>query len=146
MPLPTAVAFCSCSCSIAFSTSSRLRVGGCTSAALPAKATTPTRVLLGVSLMKARAAACAAARRVGLTSSARMLPETSMARITVSCCEGSVTTAAGRASASSMTMKAASSSAGGRWRRKLERLPSAVLTSARLEYASAFFLRRRIAM
>ena len=36
-----------------------------------------------VSLMKARAAACAAARRVGFTSSARMLPETSIARITV---------------------------------------------------------------
>src|SRR5438309_1817917 len=97
MPLPTAVACCSWSCSIALSTSSRLRVGGCTSAALPAKATMPMRVVPGMSLRKARAAACAAASRVGFTSSARMLPETSIARITVSCCEGNVTTAAGRA-------------------------------------------------
>ena len=36
---------------------------------------------------------------VGFTSSARMLPDTSMARITVSCCEGSVMVALGRAMA-----------------------------------------------
>ncbi len=103
------------------------------SAALPAKATTPMRVLEGVSLMKARAAACAAARRVGLTSSARMLPETSSARITVSCCVGSDTVAAGRASASSMRVSAASSSAGGTCRRRPTRLPSASLISAKFE-------------
>ena len=77
------------------------------------------RVVLGVSLMNARAAACAAASRVGFTSSARMLPETSIARITVSCCEGSVTSAAGRASATIISASAARKSAGGTCRRML---------------------------
>ena len=43
--------------------------------------------------------------RFGLTSVARMLPETSIARMTVSCCDGSVTTAAGRAIATSISVK-----------------------------------------
>ena len=143
MPLPIAVAFCSCSWSIALSTSSRLRVGGCIRAALPAKLTTPMRVVDGVSLMNARAAVWAAARRVGFTSSARMLPETSMARITVSCCDGSVIVVAGRASATSIRVSAPRSMSGGTWRRKLTRLPSASRTSAKFEKASAVFLRRR---
>jgi hypothetical protein len=77
------------------------------------------RVVRGVSLTKARAAACAAARRVGLTSSARMLPETSIARMTMSCCEGRLITVAGRATASSMPTMASRKSSGGTWRRRL---------------------------
>jgi hypothetical protein len=42
------------------------------------------------------AASWAATRRVGCTSAARMLPETSIARTIVSWAEGSVISAAGR--------------------------------------------------
>ena len=55
------------------------------------------RTLEGWSATKAFAAACAAAIRLGCTSVARMLPETSMARMMVWCWDGKVTTAAGRA-------------------------------------------------
>ena len=99
MPLPIAVARCSWKRSMAAIRSSRFCVGGCTSAAVPAKDTMPIRVVIGWSAMNALAAFCAATSRLGSTSVARMLPETSMARITVSCCEGSVTTAVGRATA-----------------------------------------------
>jgi hypothetical protein len=75
------------------SRSSRLRVGGCTSAAVAENSTTPMRVAAGCSAMNDFAAACAAARRLGCTSSARMLPETSIARTTVSWFEGRVITA-----------------------------------------------------
>ena len=71
----------------------------------------------GWSSMNALAAACAAAMRLGLTSAARMLPDTSIARIIVSCCDGSVTTAAGRAIASIISVSASRNSTGGTWRR-----------------------------
>ena len=97
MPLPTAVPRCSLKRSIAARMSSRLCVGDCTTDAgggerHDADARGPR--LLGDE--RARAS-CAATMRLGLTSVARMLPETSIARITVSCCDGSVTTAVGRA-------------------------------------------------
>ena len=118
MPLPMAVPRCSWKRSIAAKTSSRLCVGGCTTAAVPANDTTPTRTLRGSSAMKALAASCEATRRFGWTSAARMLPDTSIASTMVSCCEGSVITAVGRAVASSSAASASSNSAGGTWRRQ----------------------------
>ena len=106
MPLPTAVPRCSWNRSIAARMSSRLCVGDCTTDAVAANDTTPMRVDFGCSATNARAASCAAAMRLGLTSVARMLPETSIARITVSCCDGSVTMAAGRAIATSISASA----------------------------------------
>ena len=97
--------------------SSRLCVGDWTTDAVAANETTPMRVVFGCSATNARAASCAAAMRLGLTSVARMLPDTSIAMITVSCCDGSVTTAAGRAIARIIKVSATRNSAGGRCRR-----------------------------
>jgi hypothetical protein len=70
--------------------------------------------------------------RDGSTSVARMLPETSIARMTVSWCAGSVITALGRAIAVSIAASAANRIAGGRWRRHHRPLPIASFTSSRL--------------
>ena len=118
IPLPMAVPRCSWNRSIAARMSSRLCVGDCTTDAVAANDTTPMRVVFGWSATNARAASCAATMRLGLTSVARMLPETSIARITVSCCDGSVTTAAGRAIATSISARAPRNSSGGTCRRK----------------------------
>ena len=92
----------------------------------------PTRTLSGWSAMKALAAFCAATRRFGSTSLARMLPETSIARITVSCEDGSVITALGRAIAMMSSTSAVAIRNGGTCRRQLApRMAS--LTSARFE-------------
>ena len=131
MPLPIAVARCSWKRSIAAIRSSRLCVGGCTSAAVPANETMPMRVNGGWSAMKAFAASCAATSRFGCTSVARMLPDTSIASTTVLCCEGSVTTAVGRATASSMHVSARRNSTGGTWRRQPGPRPIASRTSGR---------------
>jgi hypothetical protein len=112
--------------------SSRLCVGDCTTDAVAANETTPIRVDLGCSATKARAASCAAAMRLGFTSVARMLPETSIDRITVSCCDGSVTTAAGRAMARIISVKAARNMSGGTWRRRRWLAPSASFITERL--------------
>jgi hypothetical protein len=109
-----------------------LWVGGCTTEAVPANATTPTRTSRGSSVMNCLAAFWEACRRFGCTSAARMLPETSIARMMVCCCVGRVTTAVGRELATPSTASATSSSAGGTWRRQPVVLPSASFTSARL--------------
>ena len=132
MALPIAVARCIWNLSMAATRSSRLSVGGCTTCAVPANETMPTRTWRGSSARKALAAACDATRRLGLTSVARMLPDTSIARMMVSCCEGSVTTAIGRDAASSIAARASRNSAGGTWRRNPGPLPIASLTSDRL--------------
>ena len=113
MPLPIAVPRCSWKRSIAPRMSSRLCVGVCTTDAVAANDTTPIRVVFGWSATNARAASCAATSRVGLTSVARMLPDTSIARITVSCADGSVTMASGRAIATSISASAARNRSGG---------------------------------
>ena len=112
--------------------SSRFCVGGCTSDAVPAKATMPMRVERGCSLMKVLAAFCAAVMRSGSTSFARMLPETSSDRMMISCWEGSLTTAAGRATAAIMIASATRNSSGGTWRRKRCPAPMASFTIVRL--------------
>ena len=132
MPLPIAVPRWSWNLSIATVRSSRLRVGGCTTAAVPAKATTPTRTVRGKSARNALAAFCEATSRLGSTSVARMLPDTSMASMMVSFCDGRVTTAKGRAAASSMAASDIKNSSGGICRRTLCPLPMASRTMDRL--------------
>ena len=78
------------------------------------------------------AATCAAASRFGSTSVARMLPETSIASTTVSCCEGSVTTAAGRAIATIIAIRASRNRMGGMCRRSVCAGPSASRIIVRL--------------
>ena len=73
----------------------------------------PTLTLRGNCVRKAFAAFWDATNRLGLTSVARMLPDTSMARMMVSCCEGRVITANGREAASSMAAIAIRKSRGG---------------------------------
>jgi hypothetical protein len=103
----------------------------------------PTLTLRGSSVRKAFAAFCAATRRLGLTSVARMLPETSMARMMVSWVIGRLTTANGRDAANSMAVMASRNNTGGMWRRMLWLVPRASLTMDRLAYRKAsFFLRR----
>jgi len=63
--------------------------------------------------------------RVGETSAARMLPEASMARITVSYWYGSVTTAAGLEMAISIEISARRKINGGIWRRSRRDAPIA---------------------
>jgi len=143
--LPVAVARWSWKRSIAATMSSRLVVGACTSAAVPANEMTPTRTSRGSAPTKLLAASCEATRRLGFTSSARMLPETSIARMIVRSASGSVRTAVGRALASSKSAIVASSSAGGTWRRQPAPLPIASRASAMLGSRTALRRRRRIA-
>ncbi len=131
MPLPIAVPRCSWKRSIAAMMSSLFCVGGCTSAAVPANETTPMRALRGCSLTNALAATCDAVRRFGSTSAARMLPDTSIARMIVSCCDGSVITAVGRATATNSAVSASRNSTGGTCLRQPGPRPSASLTSDR---------------
>ena len=132
MPLPIAVPRCNWKRSIAATTSARLCVGGCTTAAVPANDTMPTRTERGRSATKALAASCAATRRFGCTSAARMLPDTSIARMMVSCWLGSLMIATGRAVAISIAAIASSISSGGRWRRQPGPRPAACLINDRL--------------
>ena len=143
MPLPMAVPRCNWNLSMAVTRSSRLRVGGCTTEAVPAKATIPTLMLRGSSAKNALAASCDATSRLGLTSVARMLPDTSMASMMVCWSEGNVTTANGRDEATSMAASENKKSTGGIWRRTLWPLPMASRTMDRLAYCRAFFFLRR---
>ena len=70
--------------------------------------------------------------RLGFTSVARMLPETSIDRMIVSCCDGSVTTAAGRAIAMIMSVNAARNRTGGMCLRIRWPAPSASFITERL--------------
>ena len=124
--LPIAVPRWSWKRSIAASTSSRLAVGYWTIEAAAANDTTPIRVLRGTAATKARAASWAATIRLGFTSVARMLPETSTARMMASFCVGTRITAAGRATASTIATSASRNRSGGRRRR--QRAPPATGT------------------
>ena len=68
----------------------RFAVGACTISAWPAKATSPIATPRGCASMNALAAACAAPRRVGATSVAAMLSDTSIASTTVPRSAGAV--------------------------------------------------------
>jgi hypothetical protein len=131
--LPVAVPRWRSKRSIASSSFSLSSVGGCTSAALPPNATMPMRAFGGRSSTNDFAAICAAVMRFGSTSVAPMLSDTSMARMIVCCCDGSVTRAVGRASAVIIATSDTSRMAGGRWRRTRSPGPIAALTRSRLE-------------
>jgi hypothetical protein len=90
---------------MAWMTRSRWSVGACTKAAAPATLTTPNLTCAGCSNTKLLAAAWAASMRLGWTSPARMLPELSMASITVSMRLGNNMMACGLAIASSKPAK-----------------------------------------
>ena len=105
---------------------------GLTIAAVPANETMPTRTSFGSSAMNDFAALCAALMRLGATSVARMLRETSIAKTIVCCCDGRVKTALGRAIATIATTSASRNSSGGTWRRIRWPGPIASLTSIRL--------------
>ncbi len=128
MALPVAVARCSWNRSIAVTRSSRFTVGSCATCADPANATMPTFTWRGSSARNDLAAFCAATRRLGCTSVARMLPDTSMARMMVCWFEGRVTTATGRAAASSMAARASRNRNGGICRRIVWPAPMASFT------------------
>ena len=88
-------------------------VGACTRKAPPEKATMPIFTARGRSLTNSLAATCAAVMRVGLTSSARMLPDTSIAMMSVPRWLAKVMVAAGLASATISTAIARKKSVGG---------------------------------
>ena len=117
---------------MAASRSSRFSVGVCTTDAVPAKVTMPMRTLRGSSSMKDLTAACAAVIRLGATSPACMLRETSIARISVMYSDGRVTVALGRAIARIAVTIASRNRKGGRWRRNAWPGPMASRTSIRL--------------
>ena len=113
-------------------TASLSSVGARTIEALSENDTTPMRAEALCLSTKVIAAAFAASMRFGRTSSACMLPETSIARITVPSSLGRVTTDCGRASAVSMAATARMKSAGGMCRFMPGPRPSASRTSVRL--------------
>ena len=92
-------------------------------------ATTPMRIELGCRSTKAVAASFAASMRDGSRSSARMLFETSNARMTVPSRCGSPKLIVGRASEKQMRPTAAANSAKGTCRRQRTRRSGAVATS-----------------
>ncbi len=84
--------------SIAATSSARSAVGVCVEKPVSLKTTVPMRTELGWPSMNASAAVLAASIRVGATSVAAMLPETSNARMTVPSRRGTPMTLCGRAS------------------------------------------------
>ncbi len=107
---------------IAASTSSLTLLGLSTVTALSPNATTPILIELGCFSTKARAATLAASIRVGLRSLARMLFETSKARITVPSRSGTGRLTVGRARPNTTSAIPAAKSANGMWRRRRRRL------------------------
>ena len=79
--------------------------------------TSPIFTLFGTFSANASIACCAAPRRVGFTSEARIEPETSTSRTTVACFDVTETVARGRASAAVAAASASRNSASGTQRR-----------------------------
>jgi len=98
-----------------------LSVGDWTTDALPAIETIPIRVCRCRFSTNARAADCAASSRFGLTSVARMLPDVSIARMTLLCIDGSDTSACGRETATISAHRPTRNSNGGTCRRNRAR-------------------------
>ncbi len=130
--LPIAVWTCSCRRSIAATSSSRSRVGCCTTTACAANATMPMRTSDGCSCTNAFAASRAAAIRLGATSVARIDSDVSIARTIVRCSDGSVTVARGRATATMRMTSPSRNSSGGTCRRIRREPAAASRSSARL--------------
>ena len=85
--------------STAWRTRSWSVVGGAATCGSPANATSPTRTLEGTLSRNFSTAACAAPSREGLTSVARIEPETSMTSTTAALSEGTSVFSCGRARA-----------------------------------------------
>jgi hypothetical protein len=143
MPWPSAVPPPTPRRLIAAITSAFTFVGLRTVTALSPKATTPIRIELGCRSAKAIAAAFAAPNRVGSRSLARMLFETSKARITVPSRCGRARLTVGRASAKQTRASAAANSVNGTWRRQPARCPAATGTSPSEASRAARFARAR---
>ena len=128
---------------IASSRTSWSLVGGWTTSAKPLNATIPIWVVDPWRRTNALAACSAASSRVGSMSVEHMLPETSIARITVVLLAGTLTIATGRARATTSPPRATTNRANGRWRRRRDERGSASRTRARLEYRAPDGRRRR---
>ena len=113
------------------------------SSANPANATMPMSVPGSCRSMNAAAASSAAASRLGGMSVEHMLRDTSMTIRIVVWLVGTLTTAAGRASATTIAARDAANIANGRWRRTREVPGRAAATSDRLENRTAAQRRRR---
>ena len=111
---------------MAASTSALVVVGGWVTNPPSLKATTPISTESGWRSTKARAAVLAASIRVGSRSSARMLFDTSKARITVPSRRGSPTLTSGRPKATTKSTRAPRNSANGTWRSRLARRAAGV--------------------
>ena len=133
IPLPTAVRRPVVSDRIADTSAFWSVVGGWITAANPLNATIPIWVSAFWFVTKAIAASSAASIRVGSMSVEHMLPDTSIARITVVWFVGTLRTTEGRARASTRTPTAEASRANGRCRRNRARPGAASRTRARLE-------------
>jgi hypothetical protein len=105
-------------------------VGGTSTAAVPAKATSPTRGPPACDLMKSAAACSAAVMRLGCTSVEHMDPETSRASMIVVDVDATGTDACGRAAPIPRMARPPISSAAGMRRRQLARPATAARTSA----------------
>ncbi len=119
MPWPSDVPFCGERRSIDDRIAARSRVGDWTAMPPSLKATTPTMTPDGCRSTKAFAASRAAAMRVGSTSVAAMLPETSKARTTMPSFRGTLTLACGLARAKVARVNPTSIRAAGKRRRSL---------------------------
>ena len=147
MPCPREVAPLGERRRIAATTSSFTDVGRSTVRALSPNATMPIRMVLGCRSAKAVAAAFAAAIRVGSRSSARMLFDTSKARITVPSRCGSAKLMVGRASPTQTRTSATANSANGTCRRhRRPRRDAEVGTSPSAARRSARRDRRRTSL
>ena len=114
---------------IAAITSSSTLLGASVVTAPSPNATTPILIVLGCRSTNAVAASFAASIRVGSRSSARMLFETSKARITVPSRSGNARLTVGRASEKQTNASAVAKIAKGTWRRQRTRRLDAVCTS-----------------
>src|SRR5207248_9134326 len=88
-------------------------VGATSSSALLENETSPIFTPAGTLSANRSIACCAAPRRVGFTSEARIEPETSTSRTTVALSDGTETLAVGRATAAEAQVSASRKSASG---------------------------------
>jgi hypothetical protein len=133
----------SCRLSTPVLTALRSVVGETSTAAVPAKDTSP-RLTPGVSWSaNCLAAACAAASRVGATSVAFIDSDTSITSITVARLRGTFAMACGPASATVSTASAAISAIAGRCRHRPGRFGATDSSSSRLVNRTTSRRRRR---
>ena len=143
IPSPSAVPWPTRSELSAWPTNTRFCVGGATSWAREAKATTATRYFSGNSARKRRAEACATASLVGRRSFAPIEREVSIAITTVASSERTESVACGRAKPSRKLATASSRIATGRCLRQPGTLSTTLGRSAGWTKAAASASRRR---